>query len=224
MWPTEQNRQAWDRRHAHREPGPMLPEIVRDRLAALSGKHVLHLRCGTGETSAELIGLGALVTGVDPSEQALALARERAPGAVFFCSEVEELPLQLRRRRFDAVYAGEGTLAGAVELTPLLATVAAALRKGGRLFLHDRHPVSLCVEPVALRWRESYFAEGFWRLGQVVVAVVQAGLAVDDLEELPPATSETGGRLDPRIPSDFLLVATKTEAALPAPVRGKRRS
>jgi SAM-dependent methyltransferase len=223
MWPTEQNRQAWDRRHAHREPGSRLPEIVRERLPDLTGKHVLHLRCGTGEVSAELIGLGALVTGVDPSEQALAIARERAPDAAFFRAEVQELPLQLRRRRFNVVYAGEGTLEGVGDLAPLTAGIAAALRKGGRLFIYDRHPVSLCVEPVGLRWRESYFDEGLWRLGQIVAAVVGAGLALQDLEELPPPPSETGGRLDPRIPSDFLLTATKTEAPAPASVR-KRRS
>ena len=89
--------------------------------------------------------------------------------------------------------------------------VAAALRKSGELILYDWHPVAACVEPVGLRWRESYFADGLWRLGQVVVAVTEAGLALRELEELPPPPSEAGGRLDPRMPTDFLLRATKTE-------------
>jgi len=41
-----------------------LPDAVRERLPDLNGKHVLHVPCGTGEVSAELIALGALVTGV----------------------------------------------------------------------------------------------------------------------------------------------------------------
>jgi SAM-dependent methyltransferase len=224
MWPTEQNRQAWDHRHAHRgEPGSQLPDVVRQRLPDLAGKHVLHLPCGGGEVSAELIALGALVTGVDPAEQALVAARRRAPDAAFFQAELDELPLQFRRGRFDVVYAGEGTLAGVHDLAAFSSAVAAALRKNGRLFLYDWHPVSLCVEPVGLRWRESYFAEGLWRLGQVAAAVAHTGLALDELEELPPPPTEAGGRLDPRVPTDFLLTATKTEATPTASVRGKGR-
>ncbi len=224
VWPTEQNRQAWDQRYGHlRRAVVQLPEAVRGRLPDLNGKHVLHVPCGTGEVSAELIALGALVTGVDPSEQALVEARERAPDAVFFQAELHELPLQFRRGRFNLVYAGEGTLAAVGDLTAFASAAAAALRKGGSLILYDWHPVSLCVEPVDLRWRESYFAEGLWRLGQVVTAVAHTGLTLQELEELPPPASEAGGRLDPRVPTEVLLVARKTEPTRTPSVRGKRR-
>jgi SAM-dependent methyltransferase len=212
MWPTKQNRQAWDDRYGHGGgPGGRLSDSVRERLPDLQGKHVLHLPCGAGEVSAELIALGALVTGVDPSNEALTAARERAPDAAFFQAELHELPLQLRRGRFNLVYAGESTLATVSELALFASAVAAALRKNGELILYDWHPVAACVEPVGLRWRESYFADGLWRLGQVVVAVAETGLVLRELEELPPPPSESGGRLDPRIPTDFLLRATKTE-------------
>jgi SAM-dependent methyltransferase len=223
MWPTEQNRQAWEQRYAHRgEPGSHLPDAVRDRLPDLTGKHVLHLPCGSGAVSAELIALGALVTGVDPEEEALATARERAPDAAFFQANLHELPLQFRRGRFNVVYAGEGTLARVQDLGAFASAVAAALRKSGHLFLYDWHPVSLCVEPVGLRWRESYFDEGLWRLGQIVAAVAHTGLALQELEELPPPPAEAGGRLDPRVPTDFLLTATKTEPTPTVSVRGRR--
>jgi SAM-dependent methyltransferase len=213
MWPTEQNRQAWEQRFGHQpEPPARLPDAVRDRLPNVSGKHVLHLPAGNGDIAAELIGLGALVTGIDPSEQALAAARERAPDAVFFQANVDELPLQLQRRRFNLVYAGEGTLAATADLGVLAGGFAGALRKGGRLLLWDWHPVALCVEPVELRWRESYFAEGLWRLGQIVAAITASGLALRGVEELGPSASETGGRLDPRIPVRLLVAAEKTEA------------
>jgi len=212
MWPTEQNRRAWNDRYGHGGgPGGRLPDAVRERLPDLEGKHVLHVPCGAGDASAELIALGALVTGVDPSDEALAAARERAPEAAFFQAELHELPLHLRRGRFNLVYAGEGTLAIVSDLALFASAVAATLRKNGELILYDWHPVAACVDPVDLRWRESYFAEGLWRLGQVVVAVAEAGLALRELEELPPPPSEAGGRLDPRLPTDFLLRATKTE-------------
>lgn len=219
MWPTEKNMRAWDDRYGGTAAGATLPEAVRERLPDLSGKHVLHLPCGTGEVSAELVALGALVTGVDQSEQALAAARERAPEGAFFQAELNELPLQFRRGRFTLVYAGEGSLAQVPELGPFASALAAALRKNGQLFLYDRHPVGACVEPVGLRWRGSYFEEGLWRLGQIVVAVAGTGLKITELEELPPLAKESGGRLDPRLPTEFLLRATKTEVSAPLRTR-----
>ena len=43
---------------------------------ASTGKHVLHLQCATGESTAELAALGAFVTAVDASDEALAVARD----------------------------------------------------------------------------------------------------------------------------------------------------
>ena len=76
MWPTEQNRAAWEDRFGREPPaGRGLPEAVEARLPDLDGKHVLHLGCGTGEATADLRALGALVSGIDPSAEALAVAR-----------------------------------------------------------------------------------------------------------------------------------------------------
>ena len=208
MWPTEQNRAAWEERFGHAaEPG--LPAAVRERLPDVNGKHVLHLACGAGGATADLLALGALVSAIDPSEEALAAGRGRAPTAAFFQAELHELPLQLRRRRFSLVYAGDRTLTLAPDLDLLASAVAAALRKQGRFVLCDRHPVLDCIDPVDLRWRESYFDEGRRRLGQIVTAFVGAQLELVELEELPPPRKETGGRHDPRIPAAFLLHAAK---------------
>ncbi len=212
MWPTDQNREAWEARFGRPpEPGRGLPDAVRERLPDVDGKHVLHLACGTGEATADLRTLGALVSGIDPSAEALAVARDRAPDAAFFQAELHELPLQLRRRRFLVVYAGEGALAQVPEPALLAAAAAAALRKNGRLVVCDHHPVAGCIDPVDLRWRESYFEEGRRRLGQIVTAFLGAGLTLVELDELPPPAKEPGGRHDPRIPAEFLLVATKTD-------------
>jgi SAM-dependent methyltransferase len=213
MWPTEQNREAWDARFGRTaEPPRGLPEAVRERLTGVEGKHVLHLPCGTGEATADLLALGALVSAIDPSEEALTVARERVVGAAFFRAELQELPFQLRRRRFSVVYAGEGTLALAPDLDLLAAALSAALRKNGRLVLCDRHPIGDCIDPVGLRWRESYFDEGRRRLGQIVTAMIGTQLDLVELEELPPPPKEAGGRHDPRVPATFLLVATKNAA------------
>ena len=62
----------------------------------------------------------------------VAAARERAPDAAFFRAELHELPLQLRRRRFAVVYAGDGALAQVPE-PGLLASTAAAILRGRRM-------------------------------------------------------------------------------------------
>jgi SAM-dependent methyltransferase len=206
MEPTDLNRRAWDEVHRARagEAPTRLPEVVERRLPALAGKHVLHLGCGTGEATAELAGLGALVTGVDASAEAVAAARERAPAVAFVQGDPDQLPLELRRGRFDLVYSGIGAV-----VEPWAAGIAAALRAGGELIVHDEHPVLACLDDM-LHWREDYFAEERRRLGELVAALVSAGLVVRSLEELPaedPLLPQAR-----RVPGELVLVARKPDA------------
>ena len=202
MEPTDQNRRAWDAVHRPLErPAPGLPAAVEARLPELEGKHVLHLGCGTGEATAELAGLGALVPGVDASAEAVAAARERAPAVAFVHGDPSQLPLELRRGRFDLVYTGVGEL-----LDAWAAGIAAALRPGGELLLHDAHPALDCLDDM-LHWREDYFAAGRRRLGEVVTAVAAVGLVVESLEELPaerPLLPQAR-----RAPGELVLLARK---------------
>jgi predicted TPR repeat methyltransferase len=222
MEPTDHNRRAWDEIHRRRAEAmkdrPGIPELVRKRLPDLRGRHVLHLQCGTGESTAELEQLGALVTGVDISSEAIAVARTRAPNSAFIQADVQALPLELRRGRFELVYTGGGVLTWLQDVDAWAAGIVGALRHGGFLLLYDEHPVLACLDDF-LHWRESYFdeasgeaareqkREGFWRLGQVVTALAQAGLTVRRLEEFPAL--HPWRRQDPRVPGDFILTAAK---------------
>lgn len=208
MEPTEENLRAWDeahRRHAETGHGAGLPPLVRKALGDLHGRRVLHLGCGAGEATAELATLGATVTGVDPSAERLEVARERAQSVLWIEAELDALPSQLRRGRFDLVYAGPGTLASLGDIDGLTAGAAAAARKGGDVLLFDEHPVAACVDGL-LHWRESYF-DGI-RLGQVVNAFVRSGLQIEALEEYP-ARPHGARRLDARVPGEFLLYARR---------------
>ena len=202
MEPTDLNRRVWDEVHRPRERRlPGLPQVVEERLPDLSGKHVLHLGCGTGEATAELAGLGALVTGVDASAEAVAAARERAPAVAFVQGDPDRLPVELRRSRFDLVYTAIGG-----DVDAWTAGIAAALRPRGELLLHDVHPVLGCLDEM-LHWREDYFAAGSRRLGEVVTALAAAGLALESLEELPvesPLLPQAR-----RVPGELVLVARK---------------
>ena len=230
--PTEQNRRAWDDIHRRRPVTSgarvALPDLVLERLPELQGKHVLHLQCGTGELTAELVALGALVTAVDSSREALELARERAPDAAFVHADVQELPVELRRGRFDLVFAADGVLSWLTDLEACARAVDSALRPGGEVLVFDEHPVARCLDGL-MHWRYDYFddsgglrSEGFgvsphsapepaherfWRLGQVVSALAGAGLAIRALDESPAQRSWR--RHDARVPGKFLLVAAK---------------
>jgi SAM-dependent methyltransferase len=222
--PLDATRRAWDelqrlRLEVTREP-PGLPEPIRALLPDLKDKHVLHEMCGTGEVSADLAALGALVTAIDVWEPPLAAARQRFPNVSFLQADPHELPIALRRRRFHLVLAG-GLLPFLHDLGAWAAEAAAALREGGTLLVYDLHPAAACVDPVSLRWREDYFggalvvgsrlrparAVRLWRLGEVVSAVAAAGLGVRRLEELRSLSPVR--RHDPRVPAAFVLLADK---------------
>ena len=211
MEPTDQNRQAWDEIHRERTDALAghlgIPDTVRERLPKLKGKHVLHLKCGTGESSAQLAELGALVTGVDISAEATAVARERAPNAVFLEADVQQLPLQLQRGRFNLVYAGGG-IHSLDDLDAWAGGAASALKPGGLLLVYDDHPVSTCVDP-ASHWREDYFGGEFPQLGQIVTAIAAAGLTVRSLEEFSTIYETYVREKDPRVPGQFVLLAEK---------------
>lgn len=70
----------------------VLDLLVRE--ADLAGRRVLDVGCGTGRTAAALTArFGCTVTGVDPSPEMLAIARERAPATDFRDGRAERLPV-----------------------------------------------------------------------------------------------------------------------------------
>ncbi len=214
MEPTDLNRLAWDAAHRAAAEPVTLPPIVQRTLGDLTKRRVLHLQCATGEATAALAELGAVVTGVDPREAALEAGRERWPTILWVQGEPQELPAELRRGRFDLVYSGEGVIERLADLDGWAHGVAAALQPRGELLVFDDHPVADCVDGL-LRWREDYFREPsaperLWRIGQVVSALARASLHVEALEEYPGGTSRR--RHDHRIPATFLLYARRREA------------
>jgi SAM-dependent methyltransferase len=232
--PSERNRRAWDeiqRRRTQAMQGQLgLPQVVRRALGDLAGRRVLHLQCATGESTAELAELGGFVTGVDISGEALDVARERWPDIAWVQADVQDLPTELKRGRFDLVYTADGVLVWLPDLDAWANGIATALRSGGDFLLHEEHPVAMCVDE-SLRWREDYFdedlqvyrgwshfeltgppateekVERFWRLGQVVTALAGAGLTLRQLEEYPGTSSMR--RLPSRVPGSYILSARK---------------
>ena len=215
MEPTDQNRRAWDEIHRSRTRAAseqlLIPEQIFDLIPDVEGKHVLHLQCATGEATAELVELGALVTAVDISSEALDVARERAPDVAYVHADVHDLPLEVRRARFDLVFTGGDVLSTIRDLDQWLAGIATTLKPGGTLLLYDSHPVTERVDPLG-HWRDNYFDssdERAWRLEEVINAVLGGGLRVTRLAEFQ--TLFKGLQRDRRVPWDFALLARKAE-------------
>lgn len=213
MEPTEHNRRAWDEIHRSRAAARAehlgIPDAIRAHLGDVAGRHVLHLQCATGEATAQLVELGAFVTAVDDSPEAIEAARQRAPDVAYLVADVHALPIDLRRGRFDVVYAGGTVLERLEDVDPWAAGVASALRGQGRLVFHDHHPVSWSVDE-SLRWRGDYFAgESPPGLGSVATAVIDAGLHLRLLEEYPSSTLYPWLHRTPHVPREFLLIADK---------------
>ena len=204
MEPTDHNRRAFDDAHRTSEnvlATPGLPPAIRERLAGVGGSRVLHHFCGTGRETIELAELGAHVTGVDEDAAVVEAARRRAPEIPWLHADPHVLPPEVLLGRWDLVYAGSGSLARLRDPAAWAGGVAASLRSGGVLLLHDRHPVATCLDAFD-RWRGYYFAAT--GLGSLVTAVVESGLELRGLEEWPSR--------EPRIPGFVVLVAEKQEA------------
>jgi 2-polyprenyl-3-methyl-5-hydroxy-6-metoxy-1,4-benzoquinol methylase len=137
------------------------PEL--EALGDVAGKRILHLQCHFGLDTLSLARRGAIATGVDFSEAAVAEARALAArtglGARFVCADVLALDGVLDER-FDVVFSSWGVLGWLSDLGRWANAVAARLNEGGRLCLVEFHPVSqvfVAAEDRRLTARYRYF-------------------------------------------------------------------
>ena len=115
-----------------------------ERLGDVSGKSVLHLQCHFGQDSLSLARMGATVTGVDLSDQAIETARDLAQrlnlDATFVCCDVYDLPNHLDGE-FDMVFTSYGTIGWLPDLNKWANIVSRFLKPGGHFVFVEFHPV-----------------------------------------------------------------------------------
>lgn len=121
-----------------------LNSIELELLGDVSGKKVLHLQCHFGQDTISLARMGAIATGVDFSEKAIAKAREIAietkADAKFICTDVYSLP-DVLHEKFDIVFTSYGTIGWLPDIDRWAKVISTFLKPGGEFVFAEFHPV-----------------------------------------------------------------------------------
>lgn len=121
------------------------------------GRQLLHLQCNSGQDSLSLAARGAIVTGVDISDEAIAFARQLSQQsgipATFHRADIYEWFKTMPKACFDRVFASYGVLCWLSDLERWAAGIAAALIPGGRFVLVEFHPMAMYFDE---QWRPNY--------------------------------------------------------------------
>jgi SAM-dependent methyltransferase len=121
----------------------LFPDEV-ELLGELSGKNLLHLQCNCGQDTLSLAHLGAKVTGVDISDDAIAFARQLSADsgipATFERADLFAWLASAEPEQFDLVFSSYGVLGWLSNLSQWARGIARALRPSGRFVLLEFHP------------------------------------------------------------------------------------
>lgn len=112
-------------------------------LGDVSGKSVLHLQCHFGQDSISLARMGAKVTAVDLSDEAIAAAKKMAEQTRtevdFICCNIYDLP-QYLDKKFDIVFTSYGTIGWLPDLSQWAKLIARYLKSDGKFVMAEFHP------------------------------------------------------------------------------------
>lgn len=121
-----------------------LKNIELELLGDVKGKSVLHLQCHFGQDTLSLARMGAKVTGVDFSGEAIKKARELNEqlglDAEFICTDIYKLP-EVLDRQFDIVFTSYGTVGWLPDMKQWAGVVSRHVKPGGYFLIVDFHPV-----------------------------------------------------------------------------------
>jgi SAM-dependent methyltransferase len=177
------NREGWNKRTAvHKDSAfydleafkkgqNVLNEIELREVGDVNGKSLLHLQCHFGMDTLCWARMGARVTGVDLSDEAIALARqineELHLKGRFICSNVYDIADYFKTTpapanetdwgQFDIVFTSYGTIGWLPDLKPWAAVIAQCLKPGGFFYIADFHPVIWMMDDNMEKLHYSYF-------------------------------------------------------------------
>lgn len=198
---------------AFRRGESTLGQVEIDELGDVTGKRVVHLMCHFGLDTLSWARLGAHVTGLDFSAEAVRIARELADrtgvDATFVCADVLSAA-DVVDATYDIVFMSKGVMMWIEDLAVWARTCARLLEPGGVFYLLDSHPLANAVaggsyfptpEPTVVVADGSYAVsnaglkhqesrEWSHSLGDVVTALAQAGIRIEFVHEFPASEAE----------------------------------
>lgn len=199
-------------------------------LGDVSGLRILHLQCHFGQDSLSLARMGASITGVDFSEEAIANARklneQLGLGCTFICADVYNLPEELNGQ-FDIVFTSYGTIVWLPSITKWAKSIARCLKPGGRFVFAETHPLAMMYDDNFKGILYSYFNRGYieeteqgtyadrsanimlpsvtWNhtMADVVQSLINEGLAITQLHEYDYSPHEAFGNMVETSPGKY---------------------
>jgi ubiquinone/menaquinone biosynthesis C-methylase UbiE len=235
---TRRNERAWDDKTPYHvntkfyDPPSFLngqstlKGVELDLCGSVAGLDLLHLQCHIGLDTLSWARLGARVTGVDFSGEAIASARQLADRAgieaTFLKSDVQRLPTTLNDR-FDLVVSTYGALCWLGDLETWANGIARVLRPSGRFVLVEFHPILDVIHGGCISNRHTYFGNGarelksrgtyanrdaditfteyLWQhpVSEVVTALINAHLRLDSQIEYPFCSYQIVTALDEEV-------------------------
>ncbi len=196
----ELNRRSWnagtkahnshkgDQAAFFRAGGSTLFPEERRLLGNIASKTLLHLQCNSGQDSLSIARhLGARVTGVDISDEAIGfarrLSRESSIDAHFVRADIYDF-FEGHDERFDVAFSSYGAICWLSDIQAWGRGVAGCLKPGGRFVLVDFHPALLMFDE-GWRLNEDYMGGVVCEYDSGVgdyVAMTGVAAGVDSLE------------------------------------------
>ena len=191
----------------------VLKSIELEELPDVAGKSMLHLQCHFGMDTLSWVRMGAEVTGIDFSPKAIDLAKSLSAElnipARFIQSELFDLPNVLDEQ-FDIVFTSYGVLCWLDDIGRWAGIAARYLKPGGVFYMVEFHPLFGSIDDDGEKIQYPYFyspepmkfaSEGNYSdpkadfksdsyewahsVGEVVTALINAGLRIEFLHEFP---------------------------------------
>jgi len=120
-----------------------LNSIELEQVGSVTGKKLLHLQCHFGQDTLSWARMGATVTGVDLSTEAIAQAKKLSEqlclNATFIASDIYQFG-EVNREKYDVVFTSYGVLCWLPDLSLWAKLIADSLEVGGEFHMVEFHP------------------------------------------------------------------------------------
>ena len=211
----------------------VLNSIELEALGDVKGKTMLHLQCHFGQDSLCWARLGAQVTGMDISTEAIKTARQLSDELNIQARFVESYVYSLKEHlqgQFDIVFTSYGTIAWLPNLDRWAEIIDHFLSPGGTFYIAEFHPFLYSFDFDTCQIRYPYFNTGeafydeeegtyaepdadikrkeyFWvhSIAETMTALLKRGIHLEAFEEFDHSPYNCFPNMKERAPGEFIF-------------------